>query len=344
MKAAVLTRLNEDLELLEVTPLPLTYGQVLVNVRASGICGAQLQEIRGEKGNGRHLPHLLGHEGAGIVAQTGAGVTRVTRGDKVILHWRKAAGCESELPRYRLRGKTITSGRVVTFCEQAVCSENRVTPVPLDTPDELCALLGCGLSTALGTVELDANVKFGESVMIIGCGGLGTNLLLAAKLRCAHPIVSVDCHEGKRQLASKMGASAYFDCTTPDWEKSALWQSINGFDCIIDTAGAPSTMEKAMTYLRPSGRYIMVGQPRPGESVALLNARHLFEGEGKTLHATQGGGFRPDVDVPRYVSLWRAGLLNLDGIITHRFRLSEINRGIERVRMGEAGRVLIKIA
>ena len=343
MIAAVLTRINEPLELAEVKPGTLAYGQVLVKVLASGICGAQLQEIRGEKGNAAHLPHLLGHEGVGIVEEIGAGVTRMQPGERVVMHWRKASGIESEFPTYRFRGKTMTSGRVITFAEQAICSENRLTPVADDAPLELCALLGCGLSTALATVENEANVRFGESVMVIGCGGLGTNLIRACVMRCAHPIVSVDINSNKSAIAYHAGANLYLDCTANEWSEIPALAKVKGFDVIIDTAGSPSSMEKALTFLKPSGRYIMVGQPRPGESVALLNARHLFDGEGKSIRATQGGQFRPDVDIPRYVELWRSGLLNLDGLITHRLPLAKINDGIELVRAGEAGRVLIEM-
>src|SRR5262245_51819520 len=132
MQAAILEQLNSPLRLAQVTPEDLQYGQVLVRVIASGICGAQLQEIAGYKGNAKYLPHLLGHEGCGIVEATGPYVQRVKPNDRVVMHWRKASGIEAAPARYRLNGKQIGGGPVTTFCEQAVVSENRITAVPQD--------------------------------------------------------------------------------------------------------------------------------------------------------------------------------------------------------------------
>jgi S-(hydroxymethyl)glutathione dehydrogenase / alcohol dehydrogenase len=340
MKAAVLTAINAPLALLDVECSHLDYGQVLVRVLASGICGAQLQEIRGEKGNEKHLPHLLGHEGCGIVESVGLGVSRVKVGDKVVMHWRKAAGIESPLPKYKIRGEWRTSGRVTTFSEFAICAENRVTPVPQDTPRELCALLGCGLSTALATIERDAAVRMGESVMIVGLGGLGVNLLRAARLAHASPIVCVDVHESKREVAESLGAQFVH-------RNDSLREALTGAGCacgcdvIIETSGSPDAIGRSLPFLAPSGRFVMVGQPKPGAMFAATDARHFFDGNGKTLRATQGGGFRPDEDIPRYLKLWKSGALNIDGIVSHRVKLSEINHGLDLVRAGEASRVLV---
>src|SRR3989344_2931247 len=164
MKAAVLEHINGPLVVAEVGLTPLTRGQVLVRVLMSGICGSQLQEIAGYKGNAKFVPHLMGHE----VAE---GVTTVKVGDKVVMHWRKGEGIEADFPAYLYKGKEIRSGKVTTFSEYSIVSENRVTAVPHDTPNEICALLGCSLSTALGTVNNEAQLQSGETVMIIGAGG-----------------------------------------------------------------------------------------------------------------------------------------------------------------------------
>jgi len=331
MKAAILTELNKPLRIADVQTTRLEYGQVLVKVLASGICGAQLQEIRGEKGG--PLPHLMGHEGCGVVVDVGEGVANVKPHQRVVMHWRQGAGAESPFPKYIYEGSTITSGRVTTFSEYSVCSENRLTPVPDDTPEELCALLGCGLSTALGTIENEANLLMGESVLIIGCGGLGINLIRAARMRLAGHIAATDVYDEKKKLAIEIGADSFYNTSTGQIKEK--------FDVIIDTAGNGYGMQSAVTNLAPSGRYIMVGQPKPGEMVPLINARHLFEGNGKTIKATQGGMFNPTSDVPRYVKLWESGQLNLSGIITHRTNLDGINAAIDLVRKGMAGRILI---
>ncbi len=331
MKAAVLTQLNAPLELAEVEPWAgsLGYGQVMVKVTQAGICGAQLQEIRGEKGG--PLPHLLGHEGVGIVQEIGPAVNKVKSGDKVVLHWRKGDGIESDFPKYNFESQWIASGKVTTFSEFSIVSENRLTPVPSDTPDDLCALLGCSLSTALGVVENEANIRFGESVLIVGCGGLGVNLIVSAKIRGA--IVGViDPIESKREIAERLGA--FFGIKCSDEVRP---------NCIIETSGSASAIESTLPLLADGGRYIMVGQPKPHMNVKILNANHLFGGTGKSIKATQGGCFNPSVDIPRYVNLWRSGALKLDGIITHRFSLNDINQGLDVVRSGQAGRVMIQM-
>jgi S-(hydroxymethyl)glutathione dehydrogenase/alcohol dehydrogenase len=332
MKAALLTAIGAPLEIADVEPEKLSYGQVLVGVHASGICGAQLQEIRGERG--AHFPRLMGHEGCGVVVEAGPCVKGVKAGDRVVMHWRKGGGIECEPPRYRMDGRGFTGGQVVTFAEMAVCSENRLTRVPPETPVELCALLGCGLSTALGTIEREAGLRFGESILIIGCGGLGLNLILAAKLAQAARIVAEDNQPAKQPLALAMGAHEFRLSTAPEEDER--------FDCIIDTTGAPELLQWRLPLLAPSGRCVLVGQPKPRENITLLNARHFFDGNGKMLMATQGGGFEPSRDIPRYVAMHRAGLLSLAGLITHRLPLGQINAGLDLVRAGQAGRVLIE--
>jgi S-(hydroxymethyl)glutathione dehydrogenase/alcohol dehydrogenase len=337
MKAAILQEIDAPLKVVDATLPDLTFGQVLVRVSCAGICGAQLQEISGQKGDKSHLPHLLGHEGCGMVEGIGPGVSHVAVGDKVVIHWRKGAGLESPLPVYQaeIRGaimpQTIKSGPVTCFSEFAVISENRVTKIPSDVPDELAALFGCCLSTALSVVEREARCAFGERVLVIGCGGLGLACILAARLANPSFISAVDVTDAKLDMAIDVGADD-FNVFTPDF-------MIDDFDVVIDTTGSASMM----SWLAPSGRYIMVGQPKRG--ITIENAAQLFEGEGKTIKATQGGGFQPARDLPRYVALWRSGALwNYDKLITHRVDIYDINRGIDLVRDGKAGRVMVRMA
>jgi S-(hydroxymethyl)glutathione dehydrogenase/alcohol dehydrogenase len=336
MRAALLTAHNAPLELAEIAPAgPLEFGQVLVRVLVSGLCGAQLQEIRGEKSG--PLPHLMGHEGCGIVEEVGPAVTRVKVGDKVVMHWRKAAGIESPFPRYTspdgISRAAFTSGLVTTLAEKTICSENRLTPVPADTDPELCALLGCSLSTALATIETEA-ARWGENVLIIGCGGLGLALLSALNLAAPATICACDIHESKRRPAEIAGARF----VNLDTEKLT-----GDYDLILDTAGATTATETALERLAPSGRYVMIGQHAPQKPVCIANARHLFAGEGKSIRATQGGGFRPDLDIPRYLRVLAERDIYCSGLITHRLRLDEINHALDLVRSGNAGRILIQI-
>ena len=344
MKAAILETINAPLVVADVGLTPLTFGQVLVKVLVSGFCGAQLQEMAGNKGNAKFVPHLLGHEGCGIVEGVGHGIARVKKGDKVVMHWRKGEGIESDFPTYTYKGKPMQSGKVTTLSEYSIVSENRITPVPHDTPNELCALLGCGLSTALGTINQEADVKFGESVLIIGAGGLGVNLIQAAKLAGAYPIVVTDIHENKRQTADSLGAHLFVNSKSSSIsEELQKVFGVTDMDVVIDTSGSKQAIESTIPLLSGIGRYIMVGQPKPGESIELHAALHLFEGEGKSIKATQGGRFSPSKDVARYVRMHKAGTLNTDGIITHRMKLDEINEVISLVRSGQAGRVLIEM-
>lgn len=344
MKAAVLETINAPLVVGEVELTPLTFGQVLVKVRVSGFCGSQLQEIAGNKGNAKFVPHLLGHEGCGIVEDVGLGVTRVKKGDKVVMHWRKGEGIESDFPAYTYKGKNMSSGKVTTLSEYSIVSENRVTPVPHDTPDDLCALLGCGLSTALGTINIEADLKFGESVLIVGAGGLGVNLIQAAKLAGAYPIVVADIFENKRETCESMGAHLFINSqehSIADEIKKVF--GLSDIDVIVDTSGNKQAIESTIPLLSGIGRYIMVGQPKPGESIELHAALHLFGGEGKSIQATQGGRFAPSKEIGRYVRMHKAGVLKTDGIITHRMKLDDINEAIDLVRRGQAGRVLIEM-
>src|ERR1039458_450905 len=211
----------------------MSHGQVLVKMICAGICGAQLQEISGQKGDLSFLPHLLGHEGCGIVTAIGNGVTHVKPNDKVVLHWRTGAGCAAALPTY---SKGVKAGPVTTFSEYVIVSENRVTAVPEEFPEDLCALLGCALSTALATIENVAKVKWGESVMVIGCGGVGLSLIYAATLAHAHPIVGVDQYD-KSEWVNALGADFYLH------QPPRLCES----DVIIDTTGQAPLIE----YLAP---------------------------------------------------------------------------------------------
>ena len=338
MKAALLTKLNSPLEVRDIGWGPPDFGQVAVRVISAGICGAQLQEIRGEKGG--PLPHTMGHEGCGVVQQIGNGVTTVKVGDKVCMHWRKGNGIESDFPTFSIYDEKTseqvirTTGKCTTWGEWAVVSENRVTAVPPETPSDLCVLLGCSLSTALATIENEAGLRFGQSVLVVGTGGLGSNLIRAARFANAGHITACDCHESKRALALALGADDF----TTDISKSK-----GKYDCVIDTTGNPNAMRDAFAKLAPSGKAIMIGQPKPGASLELTDAKHFFDGDGKTLLATQGGRFNPSEGVRRYVALYQSGALKLDGLITHRIDLADINEAIALVTAGEAGRIVINM-
>ncbi len=341
MIAAVLESLDSPLSLRQVQATGLEFGQVLVKVSVSGICGAQLHEIRGHKGNSAFLPHLLGHEGCGIVEDVGPGVTFVSVGQKVVMHWRKGQGIESDFPRYRMGNKTLSSGKVTTLSQYSVVSENRLTPVPMDTPDEFAALLGCGLTTALGIVNNEATLKFGESIAVIGCGGVGLGIIQAADLAGGYPIVGIDISLEKEPLARKMGATHFETSTSVSGYVGNHEAKKKAFDVIVDTTGNPEAIELLMPFLADSGRFVLVGQAPPGVKVSFVADSSFFAESGKTIRSTQGGQTNPSIDIQRYVDLYFSGKLRFEDLITHRFGLSQINEGFDVLRSGTAGRVMI---
>jgi S-(hydroxymethyl)glutathione dehydrogenase/alcohol dehydrogenase len=343
MKAAILEALHRPLVVVDVGLTPLLPGQVLVKNLVTGICGAQLEEIKGNKGNAEFVPHLLGHEACSVVEEVGEGVLKVKKGDKVVLHWRKGEGIESDFPRYIYNGKEITSGKVTTFSEYSIVSENRVTPVPHDTPNDLAALLGCALSTALGVIQGAARVRYGESVIVIGVGGIGLNLVRYAVQAGAYPVVAVDVAD-KAALARAVGA--HFFINRKELQLAQALKNVVGIsraDVIIPTVGDQETIQESVPLLSGTGRYIMVGQPDLGKSIELANAAHFFEGEGKVFMATQSGGFNPTLDIPRYLQMAKSGALNVEGIITKRTTLDDINDSIDEIRAGKAGRIMIDL-
>ena len=334
MKAAVLEKLNYPLAIREIFPTQLLPGQVYVKVLASGLCGAQLHEIRGHKGNGKFLPHLMGHEGCGIVKEIGPGVTTVKEGDKVVMHWRPGSGIESEFPKYHLGEKIISSGKCTTLSEFSIVSENRLTKVPHDTPTVLAAMLGCSLTSALGIIDNECNLKFGESVAIIGCGGVGLNLIQAAKMKSAYPVYGVDINDKMFDLTHQIGV----DIFTCDLEFIP-----HKVDVILDTTGVPEVISKAFDKLAPSGRLIMVGQPAPGTDLNIFNPLSMFDGQGKSIRASQGGGTKPDEDIPRYIKLANREMLDFNTLHTDTFALDNINDAFDLLKTGNAGRIIIKI-
>lgn len=334
MKAAILEQIDAPLAIRDVELTELKVGQVLVKVLVSGLCGAQLHEIRGHKGNAKFLPHLMGHEGCGIVDKIGPGVTTVNLGDKVVMHWRPGSGIESPFPSYVLDGKSMSSGKCTTLSEYSIVSENRLTTVPQDTPEDLCAILGCALTTAMGIIDNEVDLKFGESVAVIGCGGVGLNLIQAAALKSACPIVAIDCSKSKKDLVFTAGASVF---------AAELKELDDKYDVIIDTTGIPGVISDAIAHLSGKGRIILVGQPAPGRGIEVMNAINLFSGMGQTIKATQGGKTNPTEDIPRYVRMHQEGILSIEQFVTHRFKLDQVNEAFDLLRSGNAGRIIIEI-
>jgi S-(hydroxymethyl)glutathione dehydrogenase/alcohol dehydrogenase len=343
MKAAVLVAQKQPLAIEEITmPEALAVGQVLVKVHYSGICGSQLGEIDGAKGEDKYIPHLLGHEASGTVLETGPGVRHVKVGDKVVLHWRKGQGIEAETPHYSSNGRKINAGQVTTFSDYTIVSENRVTAIPQDSDLEVAALFGCAVTTGFGVVENNAKLRIGESVVVFGAGGIGLNIVQAAALVSAYPVIAVDIHDSKLALAREMGATHLINSAKVD-AKQAILDIIGtaGLDAFIDNTGQPAIIEMGYGITKPQGRVTLVGVPKKGNNINIYSLPLHF---AKGLSGSHGGEAIPQTDIPRYHDLFRAGRIQLKNLITNVYTLDRINEAIDGVRSGAiAGRCVIKM-
>lgn len=343
MRAAILVEQRKPLVIADVElPSTLDVGQVLVKVHYSGICGSQLGEIDGAKGEDKFLPHLLGHEGSGTVVEIGPGVRHVKAGDKVVLHWRKGLGIEAMPAKYRWENKTVNSGCVTTFNEYTIVAENRLTPIPADSDMEVAALFGCAVTTGFGVVVNNAKLKIGESVVVFGAGGVGLNIVQAAALVSGYPVIAVDLHDNKLALAKELGATHLINSMKADARQSILdIVGPGGVDVFIDNTGQPANIELGYQITKPQGRVTLVGVPKKGNNIGIYSLPLHF---GKVLSGSEGGQAIPHEDIPRYSGLYRSGRLKLKELLTDHFELSDINVAISEMRSGKVrGRCLVRL-
>jgi S-(hydroxymethyl)glutathione dehydrogenase/alcohol dehydrogenase len=343
VQAAILAKQREPLVVDEVSlPEGLEFGQVLVRVVYSGICGAQLNEIDGAKGEDPYLPHLLGHEGSGVVLEVGPGVKCVSAGQRVVMHWRKGRGIEAAPAKYQWRGRPLNAGWVTTFNACAVVSENRVTPVPDGMELDVAPMLGCAVTSGLGVITNDARVRIGESVVVFGAGGVGLNVIQGAVLAGAHPIVAVDLFDSKLEFARHFGATHTINSRQAD-ARTEVRRVVGGggADVVVDVTGQVAVIETAYELAGPAGRVILVGVPTKGQKASFYTLPLHF---GKVITGSHGGETDPTADIPRYARLYRAGKLRLRELITDRMPLSRINEAIARMRSGAVvGRCLLEV-
>lgn len=340
-KAAILVESRKALVVDEIAlPDKLDYGQVLVRIKTSSICGAQINEIDAVKGADKFLPHLLGHEALAEVVETGPAVTACRQGDTVILHWRPGKGIQSNTPSYRWQGRKLNAGWVTTFNEYAVVSENRLTPVPASIDRKSAPLLGCAVTTALGVVNNDARIAIGESVVVFGVGGVGLNIVQFAAMVGAHPVIAIDRLDNKLAMAKRFGATHLINSAeTPDLARGIHdITGADGADKVIETTGVKELIELAYQVTAKKGRCILVGVPR--EKVEIYTLPLHFD---KVLKGSEGGKCEPARDIPRLVRLAEAGRISYDGIVTDEFPLDRINDALDLMRSGTSGRILLNI-
>lgn len=341
-RAAILVETGHPLELVDLEIPALQPGQVLVRMACSGVCHTQLLETRGFRGPDRFLPHCLGHEASGLIQETGPGVTRVRPGDRVVLSWIKGAGADVPGTRYLRGTATVNSGAITTFSEYSVISENRVTVLDSRIDFDAAALLGCAIPTGVGIVLNTAQVRPGQSVAVLGAGGIGLWAVAAARLSGASPIIAVDRIPEKLRLAQSLGATVTLCAGSCDPVAEILKACPGGVDIAIEASGRPSVMQQALDCVRSQGGIAVVaGNARFGEQWS-LEPRHL--NQGKRLLGTWGGDNQPERDFPRYQRLLVSGQLDCSPFLTHRYGLAEINRALDDLEQGRALRPLIEFS
>ena len=352
--AAVLTEINQPLQIEELTIPPLKKGQVLAEIVYSGICHSQLNEIHGLKGEDRFLPHTLGHEGSGIVLEVGQDVTKVKAGDHAVLTWIKGSGHDVPSTQYfRKDGSVVNSGAISTFLTRAVISENRFVPITREMPLREAALLGCAFPTGAGIVTNTAKMQPGKSVAVFGLGGIGLSAILMASYihvngemredgKNISQIIAIDVIDHKLALARELGATHTINARMHDPLKSVMEiTSGRGVDYAIEAAGFCETMETAFRCIRDKGGLCILAGNLPHGDTITIDPFDLIK--GKQIVGTWGGETDPDRDIPFYEKSFIFKKINLTPLITRIFPLSNINEAIEGMEAGQVGRCLLEM-
>ena len=343
MKAAILVEQKKPLIIANIgLPEKLELGQVLVKINCSGVCGSQLGEIDGAKGPDKYLPHLLGHEAKGQVLAIGPGVQHISIDDHVVLHWRKSQGINAQPPKYKWGDKVVNAGQITTFNEFAIVSENRLTRVNPAIDENILSLFGCAITTGFGVIENEADIQIGQSVVVFGAGGVGLNMIQAAKLRNAHPIIAVDQFDNRLELARLFGADYTINGAKQDAFKSIKnLTNDRKLDVFIDNTGNVSIIEHGLSLTSSKGKVVLVGVPKSDSKVSFNTLPLHF---GKQIFGTEGGKSDPQHDIPRYLKMYENGIINFDGLISKEFDLEDINGALNQMRDGSiSGRIIIKM-
>jgi S-(hydroxymethyl)glutathione dehydrogenase / alcohol dehydrogenase len=360
MKAAVLNDYARPLDLEEVELEPPRSGEVQLRIGATGVCHSDYHVIKGEWKYG--LPMILGHEAAGVVEAIGANVTDVKPGDHAVLSFRPACGvcrlcamgrsvlCEGRPgDRFKMHDGTsrvhrdgqdlLVLARVGSFAEHVVVPAEQVIPVRKDVPMDVLALIGCAVTTGVGAVVNAARVEAGSSVAVIGCGGVGLNVIQGAALVGAGRIIAVDLLDNKLEYARQFGATDLVNASDGDPVEQVRQLTGGGVDYAFEVIGNGKTVEQAIQMTRAAGTACIVGMAPQG-SLAAFDPL-LFVSRETKLIGTWYGSARPRIDFPRMIELTLAGKLKVRELISRRYALDEINEGFERLGRGEVARGVI---
>lgn len=359
MRSAVLHALNSDLSVESVEPLPPGQRDVVVEVRASGICHTDLSMRNGMFPTMFSGPLIGGHEGAGVVVEVGQQVSRVALGDRVIASFRPACGacsyctagrthlCDSlasflQRPRaVRADGsQAVAMSGIGTFSERLTCDEASVVRVESDLPDAQLALLGCGMTTGVGAALFTAGVQPGSTVAVVGCGGVGQSVIQGAAVAGAARIIAVDPLRSKRDLAVQHGATDAIDPTT----ESATTQvrellTGRGVDYAFDVVGGPATVASTYGMIDKGGVLVLVGYgPMDGE---LRLPAFDLQSQEKTVKGCVAGSAQVRRDFQKFIGLIENGRLNTDNLVSREIGLEDINVAMNAMVSDEIVRSVI---
>lgn len=358
MKAAVLYEANQPLEIEEIATRKPGPHEVLLNTAYAGLCHSDLHFIEGLYPH--PLPVVLGHESAGIVEQVGSEVTYVKPGDHVITCLSVFCGtCEqctsgrpvicsntevkklpgqSDALEWEKANQLHTFTNLSSFAEQMLVHENAVVKIQNEMPLDRAALIGCGVITGFGAAVNTAGVRFGETVAVIGCGGVGMAAINGAHVAGAGRIIAVDTNPVKLQLATKLGATDLINPNDGDPVEQIMELTSGGVNHAIECLGLKKTAEQSFQMLAVGGTATIVGMVPFGVSIELHGFSFLKE---RKIQGSSMGSNRFRTDMPRLIDLYLKGRLHLDDWISDKIQLSEINDGFKAMKEGRTVRSLI---
>jgi len=341
INAAVLLELNQPLQIKILEPRALKKGQVLVKIFFSGVCRSQLMEIKGLRGKDPWLPHLLGHEGSGKVVATGPGVTKVKKNDEVILTWIKGEGLEATGAIYDSQQIKVNSGKVTTFSNYSIVSENRLVRKPENLDFDTATLFGCALPTGAGMILNELNVSPKSKVIIIGLGGIGlsaTAMLLSLGLK---NLIAIDVSEKKLNEVGSWGVPHLINPGKTNTEELVDKIFPNGADFCIESAGKVSTIELGFSLIRKGGGELHFASHPPEGELIQLSPHDLIS--GKRIFGSWGGGVLPDRDIPVLFKKLDLSKVPLSNLLSQPYSLEEINKALKDLEKGEVFRPLIQM-
>jgi S-(hydroxymethyl)glutathione dehydrogenase/alcohol dehydrogenase len=363
MQACVLHTVETGPKVEEVEVLDPQPGEVVVRIAASGVCGSDMHVIHGRSVIDAY-PMVLGHEGAGVVEAVGPGVESVRPGDHVVValygpcmqchncltgnvvHCNGAARMSNIFGRMADGSTRLRQGDQPLYpfvgcgslAEYAVVRSTMVVPVPDDVPLDVIALAGCGVTTGLGAVFNTAKVAPGDTVAVLGCGGVGLNVVQGARIAGATRIVAIDTNPMKLGIAEKVGATHTVNVSQDDMKSAVAAAVPGGVDFSFEVVGNPDLVAAAFELTKPGGSCVMVGSPPTGSKIP-VDGRALFS--ERRLLGTTGGSNIPHRDIPRIVELYRTGRLDLDSLISQRLPLADVQKAFDAADAGTVARSVI---